>query len=255
MVYGDNYARVNATADALGIAHYTYTPDVYAIRQSMNLYRYCGNDPLTFLDPTGNAWYHWVLGGVLVAAAAAAVVVTAGGALPAVYAVSAVASGAAAATAASTVAAGAFIGSAAVYSTMALTSAINSRSIGEFNAQGNWDVVAFTAAGLLVGNALGYTLYINNEIQIAGRGHTGRTEASNLNEQLAMKQVLSDPLNGATQLKSFQMADSRWLASDGWVKMANNIKLADGTNIEIHFVYNTVTNVFDDFKFALNRSK
>ena len=37
-------------------------------------------------------------------------------------------------------------------------------------------------------------------ITIAGKGSTGRVEAKNLNEQLAMKQVMSDPLNGATNL-------------------------------------------------------
>ena len=40
------------------------------------------------------------------------------------------------------------------------------------------------------------------------------------------------------------MNDSRWMASDGWVKMSNNV---DG--IEIHFVYNVNTGEFDDFKF------
>ena len=44
--------------------------------------------------------------------------------------------------------------------------------------------------------------------------------------------------------KPIIMNDSRWMASDGWVKMSNNV---DG--IEIHFVYNVNTGEFYDFKF------
>jgi hypothetical protein len=77
-----------------------------------------------------------------------------------------------------------------------------------------------------------------------GKGSTGRTTPNNLNEQLAMKQVLSDPLKGATELTKVTMTDKRWLAEDGWVKMSQNVN-----GIEIHFVYNKKTGQFDDFKF------
>lgn len=40
------------------------------------------------------------------------------------------------------------------------------------------------------------------------------------------------------------MTDPRWTAIDGWVKMASNVN-----GVEIHFLYNTVIHVFDDFKF------
>ena len=59
-----------------------------------------------------------------------------------------------------------------------------------------------------------------------------------------MKEVISNPLEGAKQLKSVTMTDKRWLADDGWVKMSKNV---NGT--EIHYVYNTKTGEFDDFKF------
>ena len=87
-----------------------------------------------------------------------------------------------------------------------------------------------------------------------GRGSTGRQVANNLNEQLAMTQVLSNPLKGATQL-AIKMNDTthNWLAADGWVKMQNIVKLTDvngkSININIHFIYNTMTKHFDDFKF------
>lgn len=44
--------------------------------------------------------------------------------------------------------------------------------------------------------------------------------------------------------KGYEMSDSRWLASEGWVKMSNNVN-----GVEIHFVYNKITGAFDDFKF------
>ncbi|HEY1801408.1 MAG TPA: hypothetical protein VGG46_10785 [Terriglobales bacterium] len=65
---------------------------------------------------------------------------------------------------------------------------------------------------------------------------------ANLNEQLAMKQAMSNP--DAGQVIPLKMADPRWPASDGWVKMSQNIN-----GVEIHYVRNTVTGAVDDFKF------
>ena len=110
-IYGDNPQKTNEREDRLGIQTYAYVPQISAVMQSGNLYVYCMNDPILYVDPNGNEWYHWAIGGALVAVAAAAVVVTAGGVLPALWAVGAVASGATAVTTASTIAAGAFIGS------------------------------------------------------------------------------------------------------------------------------------------------
>ena len=83
---------------------------------------------------------------------------------------------------------------------------------------------------------------------LANLGNTGRTVANNLNEQLAMKQVMSNPLAGAEKLP-ITMTDSRWEGADGWVKMQNVVRLSDGTKINIHFVYNEILNLVDDFKF------
>jgi hypothetical protein len=89
----------------------------------------------------------------------------------------------------------------------------------------------------------------STEVKILGRGSTGRTVANNLNEQLAMKEVMSNPLENATKVPLKNgMTDPRWLGTDGWVKMQRVIPTSDG-NITIHFIYNEIIGVFDDFKF------
>ena len=37
-----------------------------------------------------------------------------------------------------------------------------------------------------------------------------------------------------------------WI-EDGWVKVAKNVQ-----DVEIHYLWNTITNAFDDFKFVDN---
>jgi hypothetical protein len=75
-----------------------------------------------------------------------------------------------------------------------------------------------------------------------GLGSTGRNTPVNLNEKLALEQAISNPTAGR-QLP-VPMTDKRWTASDGWVKMSQNIN-----GIEIHYVRNTKTGAIDDFKF------
>ena len=124
----------------------------------VNLFAYCGNNPIERVDPNGEAWWHWALGAVVVAACAVATVVTCGGFAAAAGAVVAVASGVAATTTASTVAAGALIGSATVYGMAVVTAASTSSSVKEFNEKGNWSVVASTAIGAISGGIDGYSM-------------------------------------------------------------------------------------------------
>ena len=89
---------------------------------------------------------------------------------------------------------------------------------------------------------------VGNPVKVEGRGSTGRTIPNNLGEQMAMHQVRSDPLEGATELP-IKLNDTRWKSSDGWVKMQSVVETVDGNKITIHYVYNKVTGTFDDFKF------
>ena len=85
-------------------------------------------------------------------------------------------------------------------------------------------------------------------MKVEGRGNTGRTIPNSLNEQMAMHQVQSNPLDGATKLP-IEMTDPRWPSSEGWVKMQSIVQSTDGTKVSVHYVYNRITGVFDDFKF------
>ena len=124
----------------------------------VNLFAYCGNNPVNRNDPSGEAWYHWALGAAVVAAAAVATVVTCGGFAAAATAVCLVGNGVAAATTAATISAGAFIGSSIAYGMAVLSAVAASNSIEEFNEQGNWGTVAASVGGAVLGGYNGYTI-------------------------------------------------------------------------------------------------
>ena len=80
-----------------------------------------------------------------------------------------------------------------------------------------------------------------------GLGSTGRTAAANLTEQLAMKEIMSNPTLGKTVMTG--MKDSRWL---GWNKMQYTHTALDGTKTTLHYVgkmENGILKAVDDFKF------
>ena len=55
-IYGDNARKINERQDPTGLNLYTYVPNVAAIRQSSNLYVYCGNNPIMYRDSSGQFW-------------------------------------------------------------------------------------------------------------------------------------------------------------------------------------------------------
>ena len=103
---------------------------------------------------------------------------------------------------------------------------------------------ALKAGGKGASIAVGIT---NSTVKILGRGSTGRTEAADLLEQVAMKEVKANPLSGARNAVE-NLGDSRWRTEEGWIKKERVFRL-DGRNIVIHFNYNHLTGEFDDFKF------
>jgi RHS repeat-associated protein len=52
-IYGDNPQKINEHQDALGTTLYSYRPQISAIMQSGNLYAYCMNNPVNYLDTSG----------------------------------------------------------------------------------------------------------------------------------------------------------------------------------------------------------
>jgi len=131
------------------------------------------------------------------------------------------------------------------------TAASTSRSVKEFNSNGNWGTVAATAGGAILGGGSAYVSTKGSSTspktnQPISRGSTGRTQPVNLREQLAMEQVKSNPSAG--HRLDIAMNDPRWPASEGWVKMQQIVPTSQG-NINIHYVYNQTLKIFDDFKF------
>jgi len=82
MIYGDSPIKLKEYEDPLGLSYYTYAPDLYAIWQSNNLYAYCINNPVKYLDPNGRFIFLALLAPIVVellidvALAIAAAVVT-----------------------------------------------------------------------------------------------------------------------------------------------------------------------------------
>lgn len=81
-------------------------------------------------------------------------------------------------------------------------------------------------------------------VQPLGRGSTGRTKPKDLNEQLALMEVLTSLDTGKILPLRKGMTDPRWPSEEGWVKMTKNVN-----GIEIHYLKNNKTGQFDDFKF------
>ena len=61
-IYGDDPQKINEREDALGNKLYSYRPQISAIVQSGNLYAYCMNNPIAFIDRSGRnaAALQWV---------------------------------------------------------------------------------------------------------------------------------------------------------------------------------------------------
>ena len=231
---------------------------------SLNLYTYCYNNPLIYLDPTGNTaqdflmgmgdvlfagidntFVRWILGqfGLTikdykyesavdyyagrVVGDVLLMIGSTGGIIKGVGTIMASVGGGAALTVGSggtlalggwvVVAGGVAVGSAEV----AVGAAVLSAAAGNF------------------GDDLNKLMDAN---KVAGKGNSkGGHQPSNLKEQLAVEEAMSNPAAGR-ELKGLNN-DPRWPKSEGWIKMAQNIN-----GVEVHYEYNPKTGLIDDIK-------
>ncbi len=144
----------------------------------LNLYAYCGNNPVMAVDPEGTAWWHWLIGALIVVACVALTCITAGGFGAGIFAIGMAANGLAFGSAATTifafasVATGcAFAASAIVAGGMAINTAFNGGSFAECidtfmnygsEALGNTIV---SGIGGAIGGTIAYSQQIGNPSQ------------------------------------------------------------------------------------------
>ncbi|MFA7179335.1 MAG: RHS repeat-associated core domain-containing protein [Dehalococcoidales bacterium] len=125
----------------------------------LNLFGYCGNNPVMYSDPSGHAWWHWAIAVGIVIGIGIAVVCTAGGALYAFGAVMSAMYGVASSSAMLTVLSFAFVGAGMALAGSSMYAAGTASSIQDFADQGNWRTVAQVMGGGLFGALGGYMSY------------------------------------------------------------------------------------------------
>ena len=120
------------------------------------MFAYCGNNPINRVDPTGEAWWHWVAATVVVAALVVASIVTCGGAAAAAATATAIVAGTCTTVSTTaTIITGAAVGAGVAYAGAAINAASNSNSLDEFAEYGESALVE-TIVGGGAGAAAGY---------------------------------------------------------------------------------------------------
>lgn len=90
----------------------------------LNLYAYCGNNPVMRTDETGTEWWHWLIGALVVVALVVATCVSAGGAGAGFVALAAAANGVASATVTTTVLSFAAVGAGCMFAASGIMAGI-----------------------------------------------------------------------------------------------------------------------------------
>lgn len=83
-------------------------------------------------------------------------------------------------------------------------------------------------------------------VTLENRGSTGRDKANDLFESMAMDATRRFPFGGETTVNNLSLSDQRW---SGWQKWQTIYRSNEGRNVVIHFVYDPINILFDDFKF------
>jgi hypothetical protein len=117
------------------------------------------------------------------------------------------------------------------------------------NGMDNTDYGVTVAMTIAPTGAVGNAARASTSLVAKGLGSTGRTTATNLTEQLAMKAAASNPAAGQIIQRMKPLTDPRWA---GWRKMQFTHTGLDGTKTVIHYNGRWVDGVLkavDDFKF------
>lgn len=98
-------------------------------------------------------------------------------------------------------------------------------------------------------------------INYTDRGSTAKKLPMDVTLELALKEVKENPFTyDAVILKEVVMADSRWPADEGWVKVERKVEIiryvsteidptgAQQFTVKVHYVANIRTKQVDDFK-------
>jgi RHS repeat-associated protein len=113
-----------------------------------NMYAYCANNPVMYLDPSGFAWEHWGVAAIVIVILVVATIITAGGAFAAFNAILMASAGIASISPSLTVLSFALYGFASVLGGMTIYAALSSTSLDEFAAHGEEALISSGAAGI-----------------------------------------------------------------------------------------------------------
>ena len=92
----------------------------------LNLFAYCGNNPVMYVDPYGHEWWHWLIGGLIVIGLATLTCFSAGSFLGGMFAIGLAANGVVSSALATSILAYATVGAASVYVASAIVAGLGS---------------------------------------------------------------------------------------------------------------------------------